>query len=129
MENQDFGKIYYSPTVDVDQFYNFHFYGEAEQSISLFDGNMDFYAKGSVYYYSGGNDLSWCQEFQTTGLTKSGSYTNEPLSFSAKIGFRVASLHMFYQFNNIENRQFSVMQNLPLQYRIDVLGVEWYFKN
>jgi len=124
-----YGKVQYSPTVDIHEFYHFHFNGSIEQELTLFKGNLNLYARGSVYYYAGGEDLIWNQEFQTVGITDEVYYTNEPLYFSAKIGVKVGSLHGFYQFNNLENRQFSVIQSMPLQYRIQVLGIEWYFLN
>ncbi|MBN2279943.1 MAG: hypothetical protein JXQ65_05135 [Candidatus Marinimicrobia bacterium] len=123
------GKLQYSPTVNVKEFNDLFVYGSIEQKTVLFKGNLHLYAQGSIAYYSGGDNLNWFQEFQTAGMTDENYYTNVPLCFSAKIGFHVGSLHMFYQFNNIENRQYAVMQSMPLQYRISVLGIDWYFWN
>ncbi len=124
-----FGKVQYSPTVDPDQFYYLHAYGSILQEVTLFHGNLNLYVKGSVAYFAGGEKLHWFNGFQTSGVMDDNYYTNEPLSFSGELGFRVGSLHMFYRINNIENRAFTVMQSMPLQSRLMILGVEWYFWN
>ena len=124
-----FVNIQYSPTINENEFYNLLLFGSIKQSIILFNGNLNFYAESRANYVNGGNNLYWFDEFQTIGQSVREYYTNEPLCFSARIGFHVASLHMFYQFYNIEDRQFSNMPGMLMQSQLNVLGVEWYFLN
>jgi len=124
-----FTKISYSPTVEQSRFHHLQIFGSMAQKISLFKGNLNLYAQGSFTYVDGGQDLYWFDEFQTLGLMDHNYYTNERLCFSARFGFRVASLHMFYQIHNIENRSFSNTQGMLLQNSMSFMGVEWYFFN
>ncbi len=124
-----YGKFYYSPTLTEDEFFNFHCYGAIQQKLSLFHGNLNLYVRASGGYYHGGDGLAWMDELQTVGTIGQNYYTNEPLFFSGKAGFRVGSLHIFYQINNIEGRDYSLMPGMPLQSRLKILGVEWYFLN
>ena len=124
-----FGKLYYSPTLDDSEFYNFHCYGAVQQKLSLFQGNLNLYVRASAGYYQGGDKLAWMNQLQSVGFVDQNYYTNDPLFFSGKAGFRVGSLHIFYQINNIEGRDYSLMAGMPLQSRLKILGVEWYFLN
>lgn len=124
-----YAKLYYSPTLTENEFYNFHCYGAIQQKLSLFHGNLNLYVRASAGYYHGGDGLAWMNELQTVGIVGQNYYTNEPLFFSGKAGFRVGSLHIFYQINNIEGRDYSLMPGMPLQSRLKILGVEWYFLN
>lgn len=124
-----FGNVKYSPTVDENSFYWLQFYGHIEQKLTLFKGNLNLYVRGSLSYSMGGEDLYWYDEFQNTGMIDNDYYTNEPLCFSMKAGFKVGSLHMFYQMHNLESRSFSNMQGMLLQTPLNILGIEWYFNN
>ena len=119
--------IIFSPTVDISKFFNYQTFGSVIQEIDLFKGNLHLYLAGEVLYTSGGERLGWFEELRQAGYLNNDYFTNERLSFNAKIGARIDSFHIFYAFYNAEGRQFSTLPLIPYRNRLKIFGIEWSF--